>query len=157
MIPELMGTPPKIKMSLVGQLSDNSNRSVAYSIQYPQTKLVIQFYHRRVDHEFSPVMLNGCTPKEDPQFEHLLGVKVKRIYTIHRKRGWINGRIREPFQKAFESFFHVLSLQQSDQTQKCSHVWAGGAIFHFFKLEKFQKSLRYLVGDEIFVHPTNRF
>lgn len=152
-----MGTPPKIKMSSVGQLSDKSNRSVAYSILYLQTKLVIQFYHRRVDHEFSSVMVNGCTPKEAPQFEYLLRVKVKCIYTIHRKRGWIKSRIREPFQKASESFSHVLSLQESDQTQMCCHIWAGGAISRFFRLENLQKSLRCLVGDEIFLHPTTCF
>ena len=122
-----------------------------------KTKL-LSFHHHRKPPDLSPVQMSETTLSEALCLDRLLGLKItpdlkwnEYIREVAKVAGKMVGslfRSRKYLTPA--SMLYLYKSQIRPLMEYCCHIWGGAAQTSLSCLDRVQRRLRYLVGDELF-------
>ena len=122
-----------------------------------KTKL-LSFHHHRNPPNLSPVEMSETTLSESSCFDRLLGLKItpdlkwnEYIREVAKVAGKMVGSLlRSRKYLSPESILYLYKSQIRPKMEYCCHIWGGAAKTSLSCLDRVQRRLRYLVGDELF-------
>ena len=122
-----------------------------------KTKL-LSFHHHRNPPDLSSVKMSETTLSEASSFDRLLGLKItpdlkwnEYIGEVAKVAGKMVGSLfRSRRYLSPASILYLYKSQIRPKMEYCCHIWGGAAQTSLSCLDRVQRRLRYLVGDELF-------
>ena len=148
---------------LATDLSDDLEHVVQWgktwlvSFNASKTKLV-SFHHHQTDPGFHPVVMDASTLSESVHLDRLLGLKLtqdlkwnsyissiaseasKMIGSLYRSRKYLTP----------SAILYLYKSQIRPRMEYCCHIWAGACKSSLSSLDRVQRRLRWLIGEELF-------
>ena len=148
---------------LASNLSNDLNSIVDWGkkwlVAFNKTKTkLLSFHHHRVTPSLPPISMDGSVLAEAPNFDKLLGLKftsnlkwnsyletvgscaAKMVGSLSRSRKFLTS----------SAILYLYKSQIRPTMEYCSHIWAGSSNNALTGLDVVQKSLRGLVGEELY-------
>ena len=122
-----------------------------------KTKLVT-FHHKKGSPSFCPIQMDNSVLEEAPCFERFLGLKLtpdlkwnSYILSVAKEAGKMVGsffRTRKYLTPA--AILYLYKSQIRPRMEYCCHIWSGASKTSLSSLDKVQRRLRRLIGDDLF-------